>query len=35
MSDAVLYEVDDDGVCLITLNRPEAGNSWCDKFIQA
>ena len=28
MADAVLYEVDDNGVCLITLNRPDAGNSW-------
>ena len=29
MADAVLYEVGADGVCLITLNRPDAGNSWC------
>jgi len=27
-SDTVLYEVDDDGVLLLTLNRPDRNNSW-------
>ena len=27
-SDTVLHEVDDDGVLLLTLNRPDHNNSW-------